>query len=188
MEHWWNDTDRENTKYSEKSPVPVLLCPTQNSHGLTWDLSRALEMIDLRFIFYGDNVNFRHQSSTTAKTFSGMILRKTWGSQNGVNEHTILLGCYALSTAKWLIKLWSKLLRCLWLLSLPPFSALLWTWFLQYCLKFYGIEVQALVSLSLSKFVKTSHIEHKIPRILNGVQYHNACTEFHENPSVASPA
>lgn len=48
--------------------------------------------------------------------------------------------------------------------------------------------MQAFVSLSLSKFVKTSHIEHKMLRILNGVQYHNARTEFHENPSVASPA
>jgi hypothetical protein len=60
--------------------------------------------------------------------------------------------------------------------------------FFSYCLKLYSISVQALVSLSLSKFVKTSHIEYKMPRILNGVQYHNACTEFHENPSVAFQA
>ena len=83
-------------------------------------------------IFYGHHINFRHHSAMTAATCSGMIRHKTWGSQNGVNKHAILLACYALSTAKWFIKLWSKLLRYLWLLSLPPFSALLWTtWFLQ---------------------------------------------------------
>ena len=35
MGHWWNDTERENSKYSEKTPMPVLMCPAQNSHGLS---------------------------------------------------------------------------------------------------------------------------------------------------------
>jgi hypothetical protein len=106
MEHWWNDADRENPKYLERNPMPVLLCPAQNSHGLSWDLTRTLAMITQRFIiFQGDHVNFRHQNATTAATCSGMIRRKTRGSQNGVKEDTSLLGCYALSTAKGFIKL-----------------------------------------------------------------------------------
>jgi hypothetical protein len=59
--------------------MPVLLCPAQNSHGLYWDLTRSLELISQRFIFYGDHVHFRHHSATTAAKCSGMIPRETRG-------------------------------------------------------------------------------------------------------------
>jgi hypothetical protein len=93
MEHWHNDTDKETPKYLERNPLPVLLCPAQNSHGLVWDLTWALAMTTQRFIFFGGLANFRRRSATTAAGCSGMIHRKTWGSQNGVNEDTSLLGC-----------------------------------------------------------------------------------------------
>jgi hypothetical protein len=105
MEHWWNDTDKENPKYLEKTPSPAPLSPAHNSHGLAWDLTRALAITSQRFIFYGGHVNFRHRGATTAAACSDMIRRKTWSSQNGVNADTILLGCYTLSTAKWFVKL-----------------------------------------------------------------------------------
>jgi hypothetical protein len=44
MEHRWNETDREKSKYSEKKPVPVPLCPPQIPHRLTRDRIRASAM------------------------------------------------------------------------------------------------------------------------------------------------
>ena len=193
MKHWWNDTDRKNPKYSEKNPVPVLLCPAQNSHGLTCDLTWALAMISQLFIFYGDHVNLRHQRATTAATCSGLIRRKTWGSQNGVNEDTSLLDvmpCQLLN-GPWISEV-SYFVICGYCLYHPSQHCYGQYGFFSlkayYCLKLYSISVQALVSLSLSKFVKTSHIENKMPRILKCVQYHNAWTEFHKNLSVALQA
>jgi hypothetical protein len=56
-------------------------------------------------VFYVDRTNFREQSARTARACSGTVPRKTCGCQNGVDKHAVLLGCYALSTAKWTIKL-----------------------------------------------------------------------------------
>lgn len=36
MEHWRNDID-EKAEVPREQPVPVLLCPTQTTHGLVWD-------------------------------------------------------------------------------------------------------------------------------------------------------
>jgi hypothetical protein len=38
VEYWWNDTDKENSKYSEKN---LPLCSPQIPHGLAWDKIQA---------------------------------------------------------------------------------------------------------------------------------------------------
>jgi hypothetical protein len=47
VDHWWTDTDRGKPKYSEKKPVPLLLCSTQISRGLAWDRTRVSGVRDL---------------------------------------------------------------------------------------------------------------------------------------------
>jgi len=37
MELWKNDTDGERRKHWEKKPVPVPLCTSQISPGVTWN-------------------------------------------------------------------------------------------------------------------------------------------------------
>jgi hypothetical protein len=34
MKEWWKHTDKRKSNYSTEKPVPVSLCPLQNSHGL----------------------------------------------------------------------------------------------------------------------------------------------------------
>ena len=41
MQHWRNDTDRENRSIRKKKPVSGPLCPPKISHGVTWNRAQA---------------------------------------------------------------------------------------------------------------------------------------------------
>jgi hypothetical protein len=43
MEHWWSDSDRGKSKYSEET-VPLPLCPLQIPHELSWVWTLASEV------------------------------------------------------------------------------------------------------------------------------------------------
>ena len=55
MEHWWNDTDRAEPKYSREKPVPVPHCPPQFLPGLEWELTRASAVKSRRTAAYAMN-------------------------------------------------------------------------------------------------------------------------------------
>jgi hypothetical protein len=44
VEHWWNDTDRENNEVVRKNPIPLQFCPLQIRKGPDRDRHRSSTM------------------------------------------------------------------------------------------------------------------------------------------------